>query len=166
MMDALRMILGGAILCAALGISPAHAGRVCGNALADGRFIVQGPLVDEFGESCAIAVVPRSPGDFSRLTVIDGAQFSDQTIILSPPFAHRPRRLTVVEPSRLERPGRSPDFDARRFAPPAEPQQPSVPFTTGPIGPFTTGPVGPLTTGPLGPLTTFSNSPSGRVGHH
>ena len=164
MMRAQFLILSGVIFGALIGASPADAGRVCGNALADGRFIVQGPLVDEFGDPCSLAVIPRSPGNFSRLTVIDGGEFSDETIILSPPFAHRPRRLTVVEPSDVERSrgnGRSREFDSRHFAPPAEPQQPFVPFTTGTIGPLTT---------PIGPLTTFSNTPpgiqSGRAGHH
>ena len=36
--------------------------------------------------------------------------------------------------------------------------QPSMSFTTGPIGPFTTGSLPPVTTGSLPPLTTFSNS--------
>jgi hypothetical protein len=149
-------ILLSTVLGMALSALPADAARRCSNALADGRFIVQGPLVDEFGESCSFAVVPRPRSSFSTPMLTDRAQFSDQIIILSPPFAHRPRRVTIVESSEFDRSReveRSRQLRFQRFASPTVPRRPFVPFTTGSLGPFTTG--------TLGPFTTSSNSRPG-----
>jgi hypothetical protein len=149
-------VLLSTVLGMALSALPADAARRCSNALADGRFIVQGPLVDEFGESCSFAVVPRPRSSFSTPMLTDRAQFSDQIIILSPPFAHRPRRVTIVESSEFDRSReveRSRQLGFQRFASPTVPGRPFVPFTTGSLGPFTTG--------TLGPFTTSSNSRPG-----
>jgi hypothetical protein len=146
-MKACVLALWSALIAAMLVALPANAARRCGNALADGRFIVQGPLVDEFGDSCSIAVIPRRANSFSSLIVIDSGQFVDEIIILSPPFAHRPQRVVILEPVIIER---SPRLNSQLFASPSFPVRPSVPFTTGSLGPFTTG--------SLGPFTTFSNS--------
>jgi hypothetical protein len=103
--------------------------------------------------------------------ITDGAQFSGEIIILSPPFAHRPRRVMIVEFSEFDQSReleRSRELKFQRFAPPTVRTRPIVPFTTGSLAPFTSG--------TLGPFTTFSNSrpglgavigtsPSGRGGH-
>jgi hypothetical protein len=154
MMRARFFLLLSVLLALAFGASPADASRRCGNELNDGRFIVQGPLVDAFGEFCSLAVIPRLAGDFSSLVVIDGAQFSDEIIILSPPFTRRPHRFVVVDSPRFEQ---RHVFAQQRFAPPAQQSQIYVPFNTGSLG--------PLTTGTIGPLTTFSNSPPASMGH-
>jgi hypothetical protein len=146
-MQARVLTLWSVLIAATLISSPANAARRCGNGLADGRFIVQGPLVDEFGDFCSIAVIPRRANSFSSLIVIDSAQFVDEIIILSPPFAHRPHRVVILEPAIIER---SPRLNSQLFASPSFPVRPFVPFTTGSLGPFTTG--------SLGPFTTFSNS--------
>jgi hypothetical protein len=152
------------VLGLALMASPADAARQCSNALADGRFIVQGPLVDEFGEACSLAVIPRPRSSFSTPMLIDGARFSDEVIIASPPFAHRPRRVVIVESSEeLERSRefkRSRDFRFQQFASPAVPNRPLGPFTTGTLGPFTT-----FSNSPQGFRAAIGTSPFGRGGH-
>jgi hypothetical protein len=119
--------------------APAAASRLCGNTLTDGRVIVQGPLVDAFGQPCAIGVMPWRRNDFSRLVVVENRGFGDDVIIVQPPFGHRGHPVVIEE------------------RPLAVPRQG-----------FTTGSTGSFTTGPLGPFTTFSNSPPEprHVPHH
>jgi hypothetical protein len=153
-----------AFIIAALVSSPADATRRCDNALGDGRFIVQGPLLDEVGLPCSMAVIPRRANSFSNLVVIENTDFAGEIVVVSPPFARQPHRVVIVEPFFIDRGSRfssrpaSENFSVRPFA--SFTPEPRGSFTTGPLGPFTTGPPGPFTTESLGRVTPFSNSRS------
>jgi hypothetical protein len=175
-MQARLPILWSAFIAAALVSSSADATRRCDNALADGRFIVQGPLLDEVGQPCSIAVTPQRANSFSNLIIIENTDFAGEIVVVSPPFARRPRRVVIVERTFIEPASRfnSGPF-SQNFPPQNFPLRPFAPPMTAPLGSFTTGPLGPFTTGSLGPITTFSNSrpqsraaivttPLGRVG--
>jgi hypothetical protein len=157
-------ILWSAFIIAALVSSPADATRRCDNLLGDGRFIVQGPLLDEMRQPCSIAVIPHRANNFSNLSVIENSNFAGEIAVVSPPFARQPRRVVIVEPIFMERASRfssrpaSQNFPVRPFASFTPGLRGS--FTTGSLGPFTTGSLGPFTTGSLGRPTAFSNSRS------
>lgn len=155
-------ILCSAFIIATLVSSPADATRRCDNALGDGRFIVQGPLLDELRQPCSFAVIPRRANSFSNLMVIQNTDFAGETVVVSPPFAQQPRRVVIVEPFFIERASRfssrpaSENFSVRPFA--AFAPGPRNSFTTGALGPFTTGQPGPFTTDSFGRFSAFPNS--------
>ncbi len=144
-MRARFLILASALL-AMLSTAPAEATQRCSNVLADGRVIVQGPLVTTLGAFCSVAVVPGTAG----LTLIERAHFAGNFIILSPPFAVAPQRFVIFEQPFA-------GAGAVLLPSPAFAVRGIVPFATVPG--FAAVPSMRFTTGTIGPLTTFSNSP-------
>jgi hypothetical protein len=148
-MQARLLMATGALLAATLFPLPAGATQRCSNALADGRFIVQGPLFTALGQPCSVAVIPSGTSLFANPTVIDRARFADRIIILSPPFALAPQRIVIVEQP-------FPNFSTVLVPSPVLAVRPVPAFA---LAPTFAVPQSRFTTGTMAPLTTFSNSP-------